>query len=158
MENPKKLKVAVIALSIVLGGALCALAWALWQNHWWRISVDELANEAGISWAMRSFRRGQLTLWESNPTNDSPRFSGRRDGPFDIWLDDYHDGPAPWHYAERKKLDAHNKQMRYMYDHPERFTPGKDEQALPQRGGAANRSQPTRSGTNQTSAAAGSDR
>jgi len=76
MENPKKLKVAVIALSIVLGGALCALAWALWQNHWWRISVDELANEAGISWAMRSFRRGQLTLWESNPTNDSPRFSG----------------------------------------------------------------------------------
>src|SRR5262249_45191092 len=122
-------------------------------------SVDLVADEAGASWAMSSFRRGQLAIWEINPTNDFPRFSGRRDGPFEIWLDEYHpDMPASCQYAERRKVEAHNKQMRYMYEHPERFTPGQDERKQAQRGGAANRSQPTRSGTNQTSVAAGSDR
>jgi len=47
--------------------------------------------------------------------------------------------------------------MRYMYDHPERFTPGKDERQQTQSGSAANRSQPIRSDTNRTPPAAGSD-
>ena len=120
MEYPRKLKLAVVVLTVALGVCLCALMWAVWQNHWWRRSVDLLADEAGSSWATRSFRRGQLTIWETNPTNDSPRFSGRRDGAFEVWLDGFHDGPKPWQYAQRRKLEAHNKQMRYLYEHPGR--------------------------------------
>ena len=123
MEKPRKLKLAIIILSITLSVSLGLLAWTLWQNYWWRRSVDLLAEEAGSSWAMRSFRRGQLTIWQTDPTNDSPRFTGHRDGPFEVWLDGYHDGPVPWRYAERKKLEAHNRQMRYMYEHPQRFRP-----------------------------------
>lgn len=122
---------------------LVTLGWALVQNYWWRRSVDLIADEAGTSWAMSTFRRGQLAIWEINPTNDFPRFSGRRDGPFEIWLDEYQvEMPAPWHYAERRKVEAYNRQMRYMYEHPERFTLGQDEREKAQRGTAANRSQP----------------
>jgi hypothetical protein len=159
MDMPKKLKVAVIVLSTALLVSVGALAWTLWQNYWWQRSVDLVAHEAGASWAMSSFRRGHLALWEINPTNDFPRFSGRREGPFEIWLDEYRTGlPAPLHYAERKKIEAHNRQMRHMYEHPERFTPGKDERKHAQANGAANRNQPIRSETNRTSVAAGSDR
>lgn len=159
METPKKLKVAVILLAATLLVSLGALAWTLWQNYWWRRSVDLIADEAGASRAMSSFRRGHLALWEINPTNDSPRFSGRRDGPFEIWLDEYHAAmPAPWHYAERRKIEAHNRQMRYMSEHPERFTPGQDERKPAQQPSPANWSQPIRGETNRTSATAGSDR
>ena len=128
IESNGKLKAGVILLGIFLFVSLGALGWALWQNYWWKQSVNHVADEAGASWAMASFRRGRLTIWEQHPTNDFPRFSGRMDGPFEIWLGDYHAGlPGPWQYAQRRKLEAHNKQMRYMYEHPERFTPGVDE-------------------------------
>jgi len=63
------------------------------------------------------------TLWTLWTGALFPRFSGRRDGPFEVWLDEYHDSmPEPWHYAQRRKLEAHNRQMRYMYKHPARFS------------------------------------
>lgn len=159
METSKKLKITLFFLGVALLAMLFTLAWALWQDYWWRRSVDAVADEAGASWAMSSFRRGHLAIWEINPTNDFPRFSGRRDGPFEIWTIEYHSTmPAPWQYAERRKVEAHNRQMRYMYEHPERFTPGQDERKQAQERGAANRSQPTLSGTNQTSVATGSER
>src|SRR5213080_2480949 len=107
METPKKLKAIIVVLGITLLASLAALAWTLWQNYWWRQSVDLVGDEAGVSSAMSSFRRGQLVLWEINPTNDFPRFSGRREGPFAVWLGEYHAGmPAPWQYAERRKIEA----------------------------------------------------
>ena len=159
METSKKPKLVVLLLGLALLALLTVLAWMLWQNYWWRRSVDFVADEAGASWAMSSFRRGHLAIGEINPTNDFPRFSGRRDGPFEVWLDEYHaDMPGPWQYAERRKIAAHNRQMRYMYDHPERFTLGKDERKQAQPDGTANRSQSIRSETNRTSSAAGSSR
>lgn len=159
MQTLKKLKITAVLFGIGLLALVSTLAWVLWQNYWWRRSVDLIADEAGASWAMRSFRRGQLTIWEINPTNDFPRFSGRRDGPYEVWLVDHlANMPAPWQYAERRKVEAHNRQMRYMYEHPDRFTPGQDERNLPQRRGAGNRNQPAHPGTNQASAPAGSDR
>jgi len=164
MHSPKRLKLVVVVLSVALTASLAALAWALLQNYWWRRSVDLVADEAGASWAMSSFRSGRLAIWEINPTNDFPRFSGRRDGPFEIWLDEYHaDMPAPWQYAERRKIGRYNSPMRYMYEHPERFTPGKNapgnnarKQAQPV--SAANGDQPGHSETNRTPSAADSRR
>ncbi len=75
--------------------------------------------------AKATFARGRLILWEINPTNNLYQFSGRRDGPFEIWLMDYHEMiPEQLRYAERQQVQAFNEHMRYMYDHPERFTPG----------------------------------
>jgi hypothetical protein len=29
--------------------------------------------------------------------------------------------PTPWQYSRRKLDEAHNAQMRYMFDHPQKF-------------------------------------
>jgi hypothetical protein len=115
-------KKAFIGLSAALVVALAALAYVLWQNFWWKQSLDFVANQAGATQAMSAFRRGRLVLWEINPTNDFPRFSGRYDGPFEIWLVEYHpEMPSPWQYSQRRLNEAHNRQMRYMYEHPAKF-------------------------------------
>ena len=159
VDTLKKLKITVVLFGVVLVAMLVTLAWALLQNYWWRCSVDLIADEAGASWAMSTFRRGQLVIWEINPTNDFPRSSGRRAGPFEIWLDEYQaEMPAAWHYAERRKIEAYNRQMRYMYEHPERFTLGQDERKRAQRASAENRSRPIHAETNTTPLSTGSDR
>ena len=107
-----------VALTICIGVVLCLL----WQNFWLKKSLDHMADQAGAMQAMSEFRRGRLVLWEIVPTNDFPRFSGRYDGPFEVWLDEYHpDMPSAWKYAQRRLDKAHNAQMRLMYQHPERF-------------------------------------
>ena len=122
MDTPKKLKVAVILLVVALLVLVGLSAWVVFQNYWWRRSVDLVADEAGVGEAKTSFCKGNLVMWEIDQTNDFPRFSGRRDGPFDVWLVEYHAGmPSPWQYAQRRKIEAHNSHMRFMYDHPERF-------------------------------------
>jgi hypothetical protein len=100
MHTSRKLKLMPVLLAVASLAMLATLSWALWENYWWRRSVDFVADEAGASWAMASFHRGHLAIWEIIPTNDFPRFSGRRDGPFEIWLDEYHtELPGPWRYA-----------------------------------------------------------
>jgi hypothetical protein len=105
-------------LTICIGFILCLF----WQNFWLKKSLDHMADQAGAMQAMSEFRKGRLVIWEIIPTNDFPRFSGRYDGPFEVWLDEYHpDMPSAWKYAQRRLDEAHNAQMRLMYQHPERF-------------------------------------
>ena len=122
MTNPRALKVAVWSPAVLL---LVTLGWSgylLFQNYWWKRSLDIVADQAGASQAMSTFRRGDLVLWEISKTNDTIRFSGRHDGPFEIWLDEYHpEMPSPWQYSRHRLNQAHNAQMRYMYEHPQKF-------------------------------------
>ena len=114
------------ALTIILLSALIIVAsfaaWLAWENFWLRRTVDYLADEAGAGQAMSEFRHGQLVLWETVPTNDFPRFSGRYDGPFQIWFDEYHpDLPSVWHYGQLRHNEAHNTQMKLMHKQPAKF-------------------------------------
>lgn len=110
--------ILLVALVLVASFA----AWLAWENFWLKRTVDYLANEAGAGQAMSEFRRGQLVLWETVPTNDFPRFSGRYDGPFQIWLDEYHpDLPSVWHYGQLRQNEAHNAQMKLMNKQPAKF-------------------------------------
>jgi len=72
-----------IALLIFIG----VTGYLLLQAFWWRKTVDALAATAGAAQAMSTFRHGQLVLWEIDTTNNSIRYSGRHDGPFQVWLD-----------------------------------------------------------------------
>ncbi len=122
-ENvPNKRGMATVFLSGALTICIGLVLYLLWQNFWLKKSLDHMASQAGAMQAMSEFRRGRLVLWEIVPTNDFPRFSGRYDGPFEVWLDEYHpDMPSAWKYAQRRLDEAHNAQMRLMYQHPERF-------------------------------------
>jgi hypothetical protein len=101
---------------------LLTIVWLMWQNFSLKLTVDYLAQEAGAGQAMSEFRHGQLIFWESVSTNDFPRFSGHSDGVFSVWYDEYHsDEPSAWHYGQKKYNEAHNAQMKLMYQHPDKF-------------------------------------
>jgi len=120
MENLKKLKIVVTAFGIALFVSVSVTAWILWQNHNWRGAVDTVSEQAGGQWALTCFRAGKLVIFEFSAkvaeTNGMPVFSGRRDGPFDVWLyPDYADEPGQSRYAQRKMIEAFNTHMRDMY-------------------------------------------
>jgi hypothetical protein len=122
MANPRKLKIAVWSLALLLFASLSWSGYLLFQNYWWKRSLDKVADQAGMAQAMSTFRSGRLVLWEIDTTNDATGFSGRRDGPFEIWFDEYHSElPSPWNYAQRRMNQAHNATMRRMYEHPPKF-------------------------------------
>ncbi len=96
-----RIKKAVVGLCMALTLTFCVLGYTLWQNFWWRLSVDYIAGEAGTAQAMSEFHKGRLILWEIDPTNNFPRFSGKYDGPFEIWLDEYNPEMSyPWQYMQ----------------------------------------------------------
>ena len=122
MESSKRLKVAVIVLGIALLVSLGVMAWVLWQNYIWRTTVDSVAEQAGGAWAQTCFRNGKLVVYEYSvgvgETNGMPVFSGRRHGPFDVWLwPDYAELPMQSRYAQRKVMEAFDSEMRDMYKH-----------------------------------------
>lgn len=115
-------------LRLTLAGILLlVLGYLTWQCFWWRRAAEAMAEESGHGEAVRSFRAGMLNLWEINPTNDFPRFSGRRDGPFDVWWVEYHpEIPGPILLAQQRKFEAYNLQMRRMIADPGKFKFGID--------------------------------
>lgn len=107
--------------SMTLLFCVVGIAFLAYQNFWLKKTVDHLADQAGTAQAVSEFKRGRLILWEIVATNDTPRFSGLYDGPFEIWYGESYDGPAAWLYGQLRLDEAHNKQMRLMQLHPERF-------------------------------------
>src|SRR5437870_13573351 len=121
MDNPKKLKIAIVAVSMALLTSLGFLARALWLNHCWRGAIDEIASQAGVASASLDFRKGNMVLWKIEGTNINVSFLGH-DGPFQVWLADYRpDSPEPMEYGRRKVAEIHNERLRYMYEHPDKF-------------------------------------
>ena len=122
MKMERKPKLIVWSLSIALLCAVAALAYVSFQNFWWRKCTEYYADRDGGGDAVSTFQRGHLLLRMIEGENDNYRFSGRKEGPFEIWLVEYHsDMPAAWHYAQRRNAEEFNRQMRYMHDHPDRF-------------------------------------
>lgn len=126
MENPTKLKVAVLALAGLSLLLATALAWSLWQSFLWRRTVDGTAQHAGWQWAMRSFAKGSRIIYDLSKVaadeNVAPYDLGRREGPFEVWSPARFSGMSfQDNYADRKVLEAYNKQMREIYSNPEHY-------------------------------------
>ena len=84
--------------------------------------MDDVASQAGVASASLDFRKGNMVLWVFEGTDINVHYSGRHDGPFEVWVDAYHpDNPWPVEYARRKVAEVHNERLRYMYDHPDKF-------------------------------------
>jgi hypothetical protein len=122
MDTTKKSKIIIALLVIALLASLGVLAYSLYQNYAYRTVLEATAEDDGRLKAMWSFHKGSLKLWQFEPTNHETRFSGHLDGPFEVWLTECPTNmPAAWTFAERIIWDEHNKMMRYMYQHPDRF-------------------------------------
>src|SRR5206468_6122520 len=122
----------------------------------WRDEVNTLVGAKATRQAMEDFQAGHLRLYILGGESDRHKFSGRTDGAFEIWIPPFHPELGRAHrYSTEQFIEFYNRKMRYMQTHPEEFQQERKE-VQPAR--AANRSQPIRSETNRTSAAAGSGR
>jgi hypothetical protein len=72
--------------------------------------------------ALADFKKGNLRLLKIEGENEKLRFSGQREGPFEIWIVQYYPILGKVHkYSQERYVDFYNSKMRYMYDHPDKF-------------------------------------
>jgi hypothetical protein len=125
MDTTKKWKITAFAMGVVLLCSLGSLAYALYSNYCYRRVLGIVSEDAGTTHAMKSFYQGHLRIYEIDTLNAQGGFSGRRDGPFEVWLDEYRaKDPEAWKFSRRIFWEEHNKMMRYMQDHPGKFRAG----------------------------------
>ena len=95
------------------------------MNYCYNHTLAIVSREAGRTDAMVGFFKGHLRIYEIDKSNREGGFSGRRDGPFEVWLDAYRsEDPEAWKFSRRIFWEEHNNIMRYMQEHPGRFRAG----------------------------------
>ena len=71
---------------------------------------------------MDDFHAGKLRLFELAGERDRPQFSGRHEGPFEIWYPQFYPILGEAHkYSTEQFIEFYNSKMRYMHEHPEKF-------------------------------------
>jgi hypothetical protein len=122
MATLRRFKIITWSLSIALLLTTAALGYLLFQNFIWKLEATRYAESDGRVAAHSLFRKGGLSLFTIEGACDEDRFSGRREGPFEIWIKFYQPslGSAHRHTAERW-VESFNDQMRRMQKEPEKF-------------------------------------
>jgi hypothetical protein len=73
---------------------------------------------------MDDFRDGHLRLYVFEAPNDKRRFTGRNEGPFEIWIPPIHPELGNAHlYSTEQFIEFYNRKMRLMHSHPDKFPP-----------------------------------
>lgn len=136
MKLIQKHSVAIIVLSILLCLCLGLLAKAYIDIHGitglggYRNEVFTLATMFGSQQALKDLRNGKLQYYELGEETDEPVFTGRHDGAFEIWHPQYYPTLGAGHRLERQHyITAYNRKMKYMYEHPDKFTRNNSEDA-----------------------------
>jgi hypothetical protein len=125
MNSSKSLKIVVAVLSVATIICLAFLAKFYWQTYWlggWKDQVFMYSSSDAVHEALDDFQIGRLRLYELDGDRDDSKFSGRRDGSFEIWYKWYHPslGIAE-QYATSNWVTYYNMKMKYMYSHPDKF-------------------------------------
>jgi hypothetical protein len=127
METQKKLKSAVIGLSIVTIFLLGALAWLMWRNYSWRNEADDLARRAGSQLAVTCILLNQPIVYEWNPDDRGCVDAGRKDGQFEVWYwPDDPDATMQSEHGQHKMMEAFNSTMRETYNDPRKLRSWRD--------------------------------
>jgi hypothetical protein len=84
--------------------------------------VTRFAGSAGRLEAHGLFRKGRYWLYKMDGQCDESRFSGQRDGPFEVWIVFFQPSLGAAHrYATEHYVAEFNDQMRRMQREPEKF-------------------------------------
>lgn len=122
MNNPRSLKLAVWSLVVFL---LVTLGWAgylSFQNYWWKQEATRYVESSARLEAHSMFRKGMVLVYKIDGQCDEARFSGQRDGPFEIWIAFYQPSLGAAHrYVTERWVQTFNDQMRRMQAEPEKF-------------------------------------
>ena len=99
----------------------------------WRDQMRGMAGYAAALQALSDFENGKLRIFELARIDLAEggqlfAFTGRRDGPFEIWTRGYLQFLSPPdRYANEQFIKTYNSKMRYMHSNPERFLPPRPE-------------------------------
>ena len=114
-NSPGIHRIAFYSLGLIW---ILTIVWAVYlytQTTNWRMEVRRL-NEHVAYWdARRDFRNGQVRLLRLEGENWELRFSGERDGPFEIWIPKYFPslGEAD-RYSTQQYVEQYNRNMRIL--------------------------------------------
>lgn len=126
MKTPSGWKAAAILLGLALLGSLGLLAYEFYSNYCYKRKLEAVSKLAGLDDAIVSYGRGYLRLYELDETNrDRSEFTGRREGPFEIWHLPYNASePASWRSSDRIYWQEYNDMMHYQFNNPKRYRSG----------------------------------
>ena len=100
---------------------VCAY-WRIYGIGGWRDAVYELAGANATRQAMEDYQQGHLRLFTLSGENEKPRFTGKLDGPFEIWTPQFYPTLGRAHrYSTEQFIEFYNRKMRYMHSHPDMF-------------------------------------
>ena len=123
-QAPRWQSYVIVFQSVALVLATCFLLHLLWQNFWWKVEVESLAEYMGATTALRDFRRGKLRLFRVNGERSRDEYSDTNDGPFEIWYPQHFTSPYPLRVETERRVKTYNMKMKHMHAHPERFLGG----------------------------------
>jgi hypothetical protein len=122
MNNPRALQIVIAVLTVALLASLGLLGRAHWRNFWWESEVYGLAGLVATNQAMEDFSHGNLRLLSIAGKNDGLRYSGKKEGPFEVWTPQFYPSLGyPHRFVTEKYVEFYNRKMRYMHEHPEQF-------------------------------------
>jgi hypothetical protein len=124
MNNPKVLKIIIAVLVVALLVSFHYLVRALVDDFAWKQCVELSAPADGAMFAHLDFQSGKLRLYVISGERSDDKYSGTNDSPFEIWFTQYSASPYPMRYRVEQWVAGYNRSMRYMYEHPERYSVG----------------------------------
>lgn len=112
-----------VLLAASLVAALAVAVHGILRDWLWQEEVYGLVAYFGTARADRDFKNGKLRLFELADEQKVDAFSGRSEGPFEIWNPQYFpkSGYPHW-YVTKEMVAFYNRRMQYMHAHPEKFS------------------------------------
>jgi hypothetical protein len=124
MKKPNK-RIGVALLFVALFSSLALNVWCVWQIYYfggWRDTVQLKASMQATLQALDDYKAGILRIYTVQGQRESPAFTGRHEGPFEVWSPQFYPSLGPAHRLSTEEYaKAYNNKMRYMYDHPDRW-------------------------------------
>ena len=115
-------RLLIAALTLSLLASLCFVVFGLLRNWSWKQEAFVLAVHLGALRADHDFKNGTIRLLELDGEQDRNEFTGRLDGPFEIWNSQYFPSRGyPHQYSTEQMVIMYNSRMRYMAEHPDDF-------------------------------------
>jgi hypothetical protein len=108
---PRAYKVVIMTLAVALIVSLGFLGHALWLNSFRKREVSVQATYIGWEQAKQDFQKGRLRLFEFHGQNSEDKFSGRHQGPFEIWIAEYEPLLHEEQFSQEQWVEAYNQSM-----------------------------------------------
>jgi hypothetical protein len=119
--NSSTSRVAIVTLVVAFVVAAGFWGYEVWQNQQWKSLVHAYAASQGNTRATQDFLDGKLQLYVMDePEGYGKHHATNDEGPFQIVSVSYNPNMFQHRYTSEVFIEAYNKRMRSLHEHPER--------------------------------------